>query len=94
VLHQAALNGDDAAVAGLLDYYGADPGICTKYGQTAVDVAVQQGHEAAAEIIAKRVTVDGESGNVTSSVEAGSSAMDGESGSVTSSVEAGSSARS
>jgi len=76
VLHQAAYHGDTAAVAGLLDYYGADPGVCTKFGQTAVDVAVQNGHEATAEIIAKRLTMDGEPGSVTSTVEAGSSAME------------------
>jgi len=76
VLHQAAFHGDVAAVAGLLDYYGADPGICTKFGQTAVDVAVQHGHEAVAEIIAKRLTVAGETDSLASTDEVSGSAME------------------
>lgn len=54
-LHQAAFLGNDAAVLALLDLHGADPNLCTRTGKTAADVALEQGHDKVAALLAGRV---------------------------------------
>merc|ERR1712137_1081266 len=44
LIHQAAWHGSALAVTQLLDSYGANPRLKTKAGQTAADVAREQGH--------------------------------------------------
>eukprot|EP00928_Gymnodinium_smaydae_P038572 TRINITY_DN26583_c0_g1_i1.p1 TRINITY_DN26583_c0_g1~~TRINITY_DN26583_c0_g1_i1.p1 ORF type:complete len:289 (-),score=95.20 TRINITY_DN26583_c0_g1_i1:234-1100(-) len=55
VLHQAAWHGSSLAVNSLLDDHGADPKAKTKSGQTAAEVAEEQGHSFIARTIEDKI---------------------------------------
>lgn len=55
VLHQAVYLGDQDAVATLIDDYGADPRLRSKFGNSSLDVAEERGHEKVLELLRTRL---------------------------------------
>lgn len=55
LLHQAAYHGNQEAVDTLVDKYGADLRHLTKHGQTAAEVAEEQGHARVADALSLRL---------------------------------------
>lgn len=60
VIHQAAFHGTFDAVRTLIEKYGADPELCTKFGRSVVDVANEEGHHKLAEMLRSRYLSHGE----------------------------------
>lgn len=69
VLHQAAYHGNLDAVQTLIDKYGADPSLRTKFGKSAIDIAQEHGHVPVADFVALRLAAAPSKGKAELGVE-------------------------